>query len=325
MAGTIHRSVDRAQGGLIARYFPGAPINSTDEDLRQFKDQSPREIHPETVEPATLSFGESSGRFRTRRTPFRFPSPMTTTQCNAEVSGQRWTRPAAGDSKMAVVMLHGALASGFWAERVLAGPLLDAGADVFVMAHPYHMERAPPESDYSGQYLLSGDIPRMIEGVLQAAADTRALIGALREQGYEHIGLSGISLGGNIAAQTLALADVDRAVLTIPGVDLFETMCESPMKSLVHDAAIEHGFTENRLRQAFEVITPIEFDDLATDPDDVLALYGRYDEIAPSGPVRRLSKKWGFQTQAFDAGHRTIALNMLTLRTSTTSWLLGVS
>ncbi len=322
VAGIIHRSVDRAQGHLAARLLPEASIDSTTEDLEQFTERSPRDVHPETVEPAPLSFGASSGRFRTTRTQFQFPSPLSTADCNETVVGQRWTRPGAGDSKTAVVMLHGAWASGFWAERVLAGPLLDAGADVFVMAHPYHMERAPPESDYSGQQLFSGDVPRAIEGVIQSTADARALVGALREQGYDHIGVSGISLGGNVAAQTLALADVDQVVLTIPGVDLFETMCESPMAALLRDEAIEHRFPEERLRQAFEVITPIEFDDLATDPDNVLALYGRYDEIAPPGPVRRLSEKWGFRTRAFDRGHRTIALDMLSLRTAYASWLL---
>ncbi|WP_181686814.1 alpha/beta fold hydrolase [Halorhabdus salina] len=322
MIETIHRSVDRAQGHLAARLLPEASIDSTTEDLDQFTEQSPRNVHPEAVEPAPVSFGPSTGRFRTTRTQFRFPSPVTTAECNETVVGQRWRRAGDGDSKTAVVMLHGAWASGFWAERVLSGPLLDAGADVFVIAQPYHMERAPPESDYSGQQLFSGDIPRTIEGVIQATADTRALIGALHEQGYDHIGLSGISLGGNVAAQTLAFVDIERAVLTIPGVDLFETMCESAMAPLLRDKAIAHGFPEKRLRQAFEVITPIEFDDPATDPDDILALYGRYDEIAPPGPVRRLAETWGFGTRSFDVGHRTIALNMLSLRTSSASWLL---
>jgi hypothetical protein len=38
----------------------------------------------------------------------------------------------------------------------------------YAVAAPYHMEWAPAKSDYSGQYLMSGDIPRLIDGMLQA-------------------------------------------------------------------------------------------------------------------------------------------------------------
>lgn len=316
---SIHRSIDRAAGRLIAR-FPGASIESTVGDLDPFVDRTPRECHP-AVEPATLSFDSSGNGIRTTRTRFSFESPVTTSKCNDRVPGQRWTRTCPRESGEAVIMLHGGFAPGFAAERLLAGPLLADSVDVFVIALPYHGSRSPERARYSGQYLFSGDVPRLIEGVIQGVADVRALVGALRERGYDHVALSGISLGGCVAAQTLALEPIERALLAIPGVDLYHSLWETPIGGRIATAARDHGFDDECTARAMAAITPIDMGDPVTNPEDIRALVSRYDELAPPESTRRLAEAWGFDLREYRRGHRTIALSMLRIRSEYEAWL----
>jgi hypothetical protein len=328
----VHTVIDDVEGWIRSRQDP-APIDSSPSDLERFVDGSPREAHPD-VEPADLTLGQPErsrsiwGRLPPSRVPriersIEFPSPVQSDSPeNDRVRGVRWHGDGNDSAPAALVTSHGAFAPSFAAERLLSVPLLRREVHCFALAHPYHMERAPAASEYSGQYLLSGDVPRFLDGVVQSVAEIRALVAALREDGYEDIYLSGISLGGNVAAQALTMADVDGAVLAIPAVDMAETHLRAPIAKGMRRAARRAGFSDDQVRAAMRPITPRLLGNPVPDPADVHVAYGQWDRQAPPEPIEALLGEWtGATATRYPAGHRTMGARILGLRHQLAGWL----
>jgi dienelactone hydrolase len=222
----------------------------------------------------------------------------------------------------AVVMTHGTFAADFTAEQIFATPLLRRDVHVYAVAAPYHMTRAPAHSVYSGQFLLSGDIPRFVAGLIQAEADVRALVKRFRASDYESVYLSGISLGGNVAAQALTIADVDGAVLFIPAVDFAEIIDRAPIARGTRRAALDAGFTTPEMREALRTVTPQELGDPVPGTSSVTVSYGRFDGQMSADTVEALLRAWdGPNATVYPAGHRTMGLRVFSLRDQLAGWL----
>jgi dienelactone hydrolase len=327
-----HQVVDVVEGWIRSRQEQ-APVESTVGDLDRFLDVDPREVHPE-VEPADLVLDSPErtrslmGRLPPSRLPriersFEFQSPVESPHsANDTVHGVRWHGEGHDSASAAVVMLHGAFAPSFSAERILSTPLLRRDVHCFAMAEPYHMQRAPDASEYSGQYLLSGDVPRFVDGLVQAVADVRTLVVTLREEGYDRIFLSGISLGGNVVGQAVTMADVDGATLAIPAVDLGETLGRAPIAKGIRRAARRAGFSEPDVREAMRVVTPRLLGSPVPDPSDLYVVYGRWDRQAPPEPIEALLREWeGVTAMRYPAGHRTMGLRIFELRHQMAGWI----
>lgn len=121
----------------------------------------------------------------------------------------RWLHPRSGPRRRALIYVHGWLEPGPWIEeRVLLPRLYDElDVDVLHIQLPFHGSRNPKSSLFHGEFFWSADLVRTMESVRQSLIDVRTLMAWLRaEQGYEEIGVTGISLGGGI---TMALACVE--------------------------------------------------------------------------------------------------------------------
>lgn len=327
-----HQLIDVVEGWIRSRQEQ-VPVESTLGDLDRFFNIDPRDVHPE-VEPADLVLDSPErtrslvGRLPPSRVPriersFRYQSPVESPHpANDTVHGVRWHGKGNKSADAAVVMLHGAFAPSFSAERILSTPLLRRKIHCFAMAEPYHMERAPSDSEYSGQYLLSGDVPRFVDGLVQAAADVRTLVATLLDQGYDRVFLSGISLGGNVVGQAVTMADVDGALLAIPAVDPGETLERSPMAKGLRQAARRAGFSEPDVREALRVVTPRVLGSPMPDASDLYVVYGRWDRQAPPEPIEELIQAWpGVTAIRYPAGHRTMALRIFGLRHQMAGWI----
>ena len=71
-------------------------------------------------------------------------------------------------------------------------------ADVLHIQLPFHGSRNPRGSLFHGELYWTADLVRSLEAVRQSCFDARALVAWLRAQGYEEVGVTGISLGGSI-------------------------------------------------------------------------------------------------------------------------------
>lgn len=151
---------------------------------------------------------------------------------NLRVTG-RWIHPRAGQRRKALVYVHGWLEPGPFIEEAVLLPRFhdELGVDVLHVQLPFHGSRNPRSALFHGEFFWSADLVRTMEAVRQSVLDVRTLLAWLREvQGYEELGVTGISLGGGL---TMALACVDPPpdyILPIIGhLKLGEAVEEAPI------------------------------------------------------------------------------------------------
>ena len=90
----------------------------------------------------------------------------------------------------------------------------DFGLNMYYFALPYHLEREPKESLYSGELMITADVNKSLLAIKQAITDIRALIKWIRSNRKGKIILIGVSLGGFITNLTSVVEnDIDALIL----------------------------------------------------------------------------------------------------------------
>lgn len=329
----LHQLIDVLEG-YVRRRKEQAPIESHLDDLHEFVRENPQNIHPD-VEPAKLKFDSppqrSTGRtwFKKNETVYeqklQFNSSVVTPNTeNNLVHGVKWYADGNEKSTAAMVMVHGSFAPSFAAEKLLAKPLLKNDIHVFALAAPYHMDRMPGNSAFSGQYLLSGDIPRLIGGLVQCVADYRALIKYLKSTGYTKIFIEGISMGGTIALLVMVLEKINGGYLLMPAVDFYNVFNQAPMAKAIRQSALKAGWQQETLKKAFQCIKPGELGFPKTETSKIELHYGKYDMQVRPLTIEKFIRQWrGIQSYDYQRGHRTMGLELLKIRNQLANWCIG--
>ena len=243
---TIGEAVDRAVGfaSILLHGLRGAHENTLG-DLGPYLDAPLETVFPRPVAPRDV---------RRRRPRIAFGPRITETlrwtsqhvplcphyrtrhageyRRNLRVTG-RWIHPREGQRRRALIYVHGWLEPGPFVEEAVMLPRVhdELGVDVLHVQLPFHGSRNPKSALFHGEFFWSADLVRTMEAVRQSVLDVRTLMAWLREvQGYEEIGVTGISLGGGL---TMALACVDPPpdyILPIIGhLKLGEAVEEAPI------------------------------------------------------------------------------------------------
>jgi dienelactone hydrolase len=92
----------------------------------------------------------------------------------------------------------------------LAQLLARLGISALRISKPYHDLRMPPELTRA-DYIVSANVVRTLQVCRQAVLDTRRALWWLRDQGYEHLGLLGTSLGSCLSMLTASHEPLVRA------------------------------------------------------------------------------------------------------------------
>ena len=144
---------------------------------------------------------QSSSRPPTENSPpaqfLRFTSPERTPYPENDLVNARWyPAPAHKDParpKQAIVVLPQWNSDGF-SHNSLCTIFNRMGVSALRLSMPYHDIRRPTELERS-DYAVSANIGRTISACRQAVVDIRCCLDWLEEQGYEHFGVLGTSLG----------------------------------------------------------------------------------------------------------------------------------
>jgi dienelactone hydrolase len=308
---------DRALLGLTQ-----ATVRSTPSDLRPLMRADPRSLHPPVVAArlrwkVTITKGGPEERFR-------YPSPVHSGEArNDLITGRRWRQPSARQSGTAVVMLHTAFAPNHQPAWLYSRSALEAQAHVFVLPLPYHMGRQPSDSLHSGQYLFSGDVPRMVRGFVQATADIRALVLALRHGlGYRQVLLSGIGFGGTVAALVATQEEVDGLFLVAPVADPYVALWRSPVGEITKRVARRYGFEDDDVRRALHCATPLLMGPPRVHREHIFVVHGTDDLLVPHDVLIPLLASWGSPpTESMAMGHRLIATRVPSIQKRLGDWV----
>jgi dienelactone hydrolase len=262
------RSIDRIVGGLTHLLHLRAAQQNTVDDLGPYLDQPPSVLFPAPVPPRDVA----RARSRLPRPAGRVVETLTwhsqhVPLCphyrarhageyarNQTVSARFW-HPRARQRKKALVYVHGWLEPGPWVEEAVLLPRFydELDVDVLHVQLPFHGSRNPKSALFHGEFFWSADLVRSVEAVRQSCMDARTLVAWLREQGYDEVGVTGISLGGSI---TMVLACVtptpDYIVPIVSHLQLAEAVEDAPILWRMKADLERFGVGVERRRDIFE-------------------------------------------------------------------------
>jgi len=282
------------------------------------------ELFPTNVRPETLAKDAEIKRLaaegRTSKAQFlRFTSPERTPYAENDLVNARWYPvPEHKDPKrprQAIVVMPQWNADAF-SHNALCTIFNRMGISALRLSKPYHDVRRPAELERS-DYAVSANIGRTISACRQAVVDIRCCIDWLEEQGYEHFGVLGTSLGSCYAF--LASAHDPRIRVNAfnhASTSFGDVAWAGQSTRHIRQGLEEAGLTQERLRALWSAISPVSFYDRimsakAAGPEKrVLVVYADYDLTFPreySLQVVEAFKRVGlnFEARVLPCGHYT--------------------
>lgn len=111
----------------------------------------------------------------------KFPSPVQTEHTENNIAYGHFYKNKARKSSVSLIILHGWRRSFLYSERKIALRLANNNIDCFILKLPFHIERTPKDT-LSGEYALTGDVYRTVEGTRQLVIEVRAVKSWLQRQ-----------------------------------------------------------------------------------------------------------------------------------------------
>jgi len=190
------------------------------------------------------------------------------------------------------------------------------GVSALRLSKPYHDIRRPAELERS-DYAVSANIGRTISACRQAVVDIRCCLDWLEEQGYEHFGVLGTSLGSCYAY--LASAHDPRLRVNAfnhASTAFGDVVWAGQSTRHIRQAVEEAGLTQPRLCALWSCISPVSYYDKFRSPEanadgkNVLIVYANYDLTFPREYSLRVVEafrrdKIRFEPRVLPCGHYT--------------------
>jgi pimeloyl-ACP methyl ester carboxylesterase len=225
----------------------------------------------------------------------------------------RWVRPDGVRRRDCLVYVHGWLEPGSWAEETTLfrawGRELDV--DLAHVSLPFHGVRKPPGSLFSGELFWTADLVRSVEGVRQAVHDARSAIAYLRAQGYERVGVSGLSLGGAVVMILACLEpSLDFVIPIISHLQLLDAVEEAPILWRVKHDLNRWGVDRAARARIFDRLGWSAYAP-AVPKERQLWIQAREDVYIDARAVERQWRQWDEPPILWvDGGHMTFALKI---------------
>lgn len=206
-----------------------------------------------------------------------------------------------------IIALHGFWASPYWANQIIFEIpwLYRIGLDVVLATMPFHGTRRMRGALFSGHGMLSPYIDQMNEAIAHAVSDVRVLMRHLRARGVEHVGVTGMSLGGYVTA---LLASIEpRLAFAIPNVPVASLvdliLGWHPLGELMRLVLRKAGMRVADARRSVAVHHALSYRP-ALPRDRLMVIAGAGDRMAPPSQARLLADHWGDpRTYYFPGNH----------------------
>jgi len=241
------------------------------------------ELFPTNVRPETLAHDaalrQQIADGKAQKAQFlRFTSPERTPYSENDLVNARWyPAPAHKDlarPKQAIVVLPQWNADAF-SHNALCSLFNRMGVSALRLSKPYHDIRRPAELERS-DYAVSANIGRTLSACRQAVVDIRCCLDWLEEQGYEHFGVLGTSLGSCYAY--LASAHDPRLRVNAfnhASTAFGDVVWAGQSTRHIREALEQAGLTQERLCALWAAISPVSY-------------YERYLSAEAGGPDKRV-------------------------------------
>lgn len=336
---SIGRTADEVAGHLSHILHLRSPRENTLSDLGPYLDRSLTDLFPEPpplqaprvhgslvskwLRTTTLSW-ESQHDVLCPRYRYRHETEY---QANHTVWA-RWMRPDGAQRKDCLLYVHGWLEPGSWVEEAFVFPrwMRELDVDVVHVSLPFHGRRNPKSALFSGEYFWTADLVRSIEGVRQAIFDVRSTLGWLRQQGYERVGATGISLGGAFAMLLACLPPTpDYVIPIVAHLHLGEAVEDATILWRVKRDLDRFGAGPEERRRIFERLG-LERARPVLPPEKQLWVEAHDDGHIDPALVSRQWEEWGRPNLHWiEGGHMTFPLHLPEITRAMAEFLRGLS
>jgi hypothetical protein len=282
------------------------------------------ELYPTNVRPETLAqeaaIRQQAAEGKLAKAQFlRFTSAERSPYVENDMVNARWyPAPEHKDPKrpkQAIIVLPQWNSDGF-SHNVLCTLFNRMGVSALRMSMPYHDIRRPAELERS-DYSVSANIGRTLAACRQAVVDLRCCLDWLEEQGYEHFGVLGTSLGSCYGFLASTFDKRIRVNAFNHASTAFGDVAWAGQSTRhVKQALEEAGLTQDRVRALWSAVSPCSYYERfagqeAGGPNkQVLLVYADYDLTFPrqySLEVVKAFKRYrlNFEPRVLPCGHYT--------------------
>jgi hypothetical protein len=282
------------------------------------------ELYPTNVRPETLAqeaaIRQKAAEGKLAKAQFlRFTSAERSPYVENDMVNARWyPAPEHKDPKrpkQAIIVLPQWNSDGF-SHNVLCTLFNRMGVSALRMSMPYHDIRRPAELERS-DYSVSANIGRTLAACRQAVVDLRCCLDWLEEQGYEHFGVLGTSLGSCYGFLASTFDKRIRVNAFNHASTAFGDVAWAGQSTRhVKQALEEAGLTQDRVRALWSAVSPSSYYERfagqeAGGPNkQVLLVYADYDLTFPrqySLEVVKAFKRYrlNFEPRVLPCGHYT--------------------
>nr|WP_193352109.1 alpha/beta hydrolase family protein [Bacillus bingmayongensis] len=222
-----------------------------------------------------------------------------------------------------VILVHGwRMDSTDRIKNIFKKKMMDLGWNMYYFTMPYHFDREPESSLYSGEYMVSANIERTVQASRQAVVDLRALIHWIKANRSGRIILIGISLGGfitNLTALVEPKIDVLASIFYANRLS-YSIWNTNPGKFIRKDLE-HHGVTYDDLINYWKITEPSQ-----TVPkikkENILLISGKHDLYVHSEDTDYLWESWERPMRyIYNCGHAGIVLKRKKIATDTINFI----
>lgn len=206
-----------------------------------------------------------------------------------------------------VIFVHGLYEDNLGIYSYFISLLNQQGLDVYLLMLPYHYERKPAESLFSGEYFWSGNVERSVQAYCQAVNDLYQLYRFLQQKTGLQTWLVGFSLGGGIVLSLAAQEAVDGVFAINPVCNIAELVWSSALFAPVCEDLVASGISLRELQIIYQALDPLNAKNIQTPVEQVILAASEYDQINQPRNYDLLIHQWSLsRVIRYKAGHLNI-------------------
>ncbi len=239
------------------------------------------------------------------------PDPSTVsirTVGESQYAENEWYRIVARpvpEPKGAILLVHGLFESNRGLYDFLIGELGRLGYSVYQTTLPFHYERMPKTSVFSGEYFFSADLGRTRDCYFQACRELMETVGWLESEIDVPVYVVGFSMGATVALGAAAASDRLRGVCLVnPAAGLSRVFWTSPLCQTIRADLVAAGFCENDVTRFVSSFDPFAAERVTMDRQRILMIYALFDQVTRPEQYEALIARWQLpEVRRYRAGH----------------------
>jgi pimeloyl-ACP methyl ester carboxylesterase len=209
------------------------------------------------------------------------------------------------NARATIILVHGLFEENRNIYSFLIKGLNYAGYNVKMLTLPFHYERTPNDSLFSGEFFWSADILRTRKAFKQAVYEQYQLYTWLTLTLDHPVFIASFSMGAGVSLMLATLfPDIKGLFVINPASALSNIVWDSPLCRTIKEDYFQAGYTIENLKKMYALFEPISADKIVTDSENICMVYAQYDMVTEQKQYLRLIEKWKLKNiLSYKAGH----------------------